>query len=400
MRGHDISVIAGTLPGSPAFERLAGVDVHRVGELGMGALRDRLQRGGFQPGDAEKKQQRSMARRAVKWAHDRVWRNVYWPDSSCLWYPHAVRAGIRLLAGREDAKLVSVSLPFIGQLVGLALHRRYPDMDWLADMGDPFAFADQAPTANPRLYARLNTTAERRVIDGADAVTVTTEALSQRFQKDYPSSVGKVFVVPPVAASLPAGGEPAFPRSSDALRLVYAGTLYSKLRSPKSMFELADALSRSLSDRRVELHILGEVRDAGDAIGAGGSGGFELKLHGPVPRRAAVATMALADALVNVGNTSAYQLPSKGVEYARIGRPVINIVNSPADPSVALFADYPGAITVPAAEAGASGTAERVLRFLGRVPAPPDEAAAAAFQRRFDPATIAAQYETILSQIT
>ena len=58
-------------------------------------------------------------------------------------------------------------------------------------------------------------------------------------------------------------------------------------------------------------------------------------------RAAALAAMQSADALVNVGNATRYQLPSKVVEYAATGKPVVNIVAGDDDSSAAFFRRYP-----------------------------------------------------------
>ena len=53
-----------------------------------------------------------------------------------------------------------------------------------------------------------------------------------------------------------------------------------------------------------------------------------------------------ADFVINLGNQSSHQLPSKCVDYLRSRRPIINIVQSKNDPSVAFFGPYPMLFTL------------------------------------------------------
>jgi glycosyltransferase involved in cell wall biosynthesis len=47
-----------------------------------------------------------------------------------------------------------------------------------------------------------------------------------------------------------------------------------------------------------------------------------------------------ADVLVNLGNDTPYQLPSKVVEYLAAGKPVLNIASRPDDSPAAFFSQY------------------------------------------------------------
>lgn len=54
--------------------------------------------------------------------------------------------------------------------------------------------------------------------------------------------------------------------------------------------------------------------------------------------------LAESDFVVNIGNTTPFQLPSKLVEYAAMGKHIINFTGCPRDSSALFLKNYPGAI--------------------------------------------------------
>ena len=53
-----------------------------------------------------------------------------------------------------------------------------------------------------------------------------------------------------------------------------------------------------------------------------------------------------ADVLINIGNTNPYQEPSKVIEYASTGKPIINITTIDCDSSSVLLEGYPAFLNV------------------------------------------------------
>ncbi len=97
----------------------------------------------------------------------------------------------------------------------------------------------------------------------------------------------------------------------------------------------------------MELHFYGELHDCADCFGRyAESVGREVLLHGPVARAEAYRAMLGADVLLNIGNDTRYQLPSKVVDYASTGGAVINVVRSDEDSSVRFFERYPAVLNL------------------------------------------------------
>jgi hypothetical protein len=70
-----------------------------------------------------------------------------------------------------------------------------------------------------------------------------------------------------------------------------------------------------------------------------------LFFHGVISRREIALALNQADILVNIGNNSALQLPSKIIEYIFYEKPILNFVSIKNDSSLKTMKDYP-ALTI------------------------------------------------------
>ena len=354
-QGHYVDVVCSWMPGQPRAEDLNGVHVYRVGGGAVEALRRRFRKADAHPNVKRSKSRDSDSSSATqnlasfaKWLHDHTWKKVYWPDYACLWYLPALKTAKRLLAMHHYDGLISVSYPFTGHLVGLSLNRSAPQMPWIVDSGDPFCFLERTPTNNYKLYRILNYAYERKIFGRADAIAVTTEPTFEKYAELFPESATKIHVIPPLL-SLETNHTiecSVFPEDQK-IRLVFIGTLYRTIRNPDFLLHLFGNLLQTHLADRLELHFFGNIHDCQDC--------FEpykilldtkIFLHGVVSRDKAFQAMKEADILVNIGNDMPYQLPSKVVEYASTGKPVLNLVKTDEDSSVAFFYPYPASLSL------------------------------------------------------
>jgi glycosyltransferase involved in cell wall biosynthesis len=333
-RGHEVLVIAAWQPGTSAVERENGVTVHRTAwrwtqrlRAGIASARTAPVQGGGSRG------------RWHPFLH-RIWRSVYWPDTSCLWLPAALSAARKAVGDMRPEAVVSVSPTFSAVVAGMRLvGKLQPRPRWLVDLGDPFSFADDAPPNNFRLYGALNYAVERAAFRRADAIAVTTPETRDRYAELFAESATKLQVIPPLVAIAP--GPNREPRG-DRLALVYVGTLYQGIRNPRFMVALLRRLLERPVGRGLELHVYGDVQDCRAAFERNADLlGHRLFVHGAVARQSALEAMRDAGVLVNIGNRTSYQLPSKLVEYAALGKPILNFAGAVQDSSARFLASYP-----------------------------------------------------------
>ncbi len=107
-------------------DRNGKVGIHRVGERAMGRMRLGFGEGAVagRPQSATSGLYHAMVR-AAKAAYDITWKQVYWPDYACLWYPSALAEAKPLCRHKRYDAVITVSHPFTGHLVGLSLKRVY-----------------------------------------------------------------------------------------------------------------------------------------------------------------------------------------------------------------------------------------------------------------------------------
>jgi glycosyltransferase involved in cell wall biosynthesis len=377
--GKRVEIVAIRKPGDARHELRNGVAVYRVGGL-IERLRGAFGRASHRAADSQGGAPARPGRALAAMLYRRTLGRLAWPDYAFDWYPAALaKAGALVDAGAVDA-MVSVSHPFTPHLVGMALKRRRPELRWLADIGDPFSLADEAPLNNRMLYGGLNRRAERRMLELADAAVVTVERCRADYAAAFPAVAGKLAVIPPLLSLPRPRGEatPVFPAAGQHLLCV--GTLYRRLRDPGPLLRLFAALRRRRAD--LHLHFMGDINDCGPCFApwqaelAGA-----LHLHGTVPRDRLAAAMQEADALVNIGNATPYQLPSKLVEYVASGRPILNLATSPEDSATAFLAGYPAALTLATDGDAPAPAVEAALSFLAQPPC----AAAETVQRFLEP---------------
>jgi hypothetical protein len=239
--------------------------------------------------------------------------------------------------------LITVSLPFTAHLLGLAAKRRYPALRWVADIGDPFSMP-AFPLNNTWLYAGANRRLEKKVLEIADASTVTTAALVRTYAEVFgETAVKRMTVIGPLASGPVLPSQPA--AKGERLRIGYFGAMYAPVRTPDAFLDLCNAIQRlrpSWLDA-VELHFYGEVFPE-----------FlprlqrcpAVVLHGLRPRAEARAAMMEMDVLLNLGNQTAFQLPSKTVDYLAAGKPVLNLSYVDGDPFREMFGAWEGLLNL------------------------------------------------------
>jgi len=245
--------------------------------------------------------------------------------------------------------VITVSLPFTGHLVGLLTFRKFQTFGklkpfWLADIGDPFSFQAKSPN-NAFFYQKKNRRIERKILESADALTVTTEATLRKYSEQFgEKSVEKMFVVPPLITNHKSTNHQSTNHQSTnhqsttppITKIGYFGSLYSPTRTPDAFLDL---LTRSFTLRpdlrgRIEVQFYGEVfPEFFEKLKAEPC----IRLHGLCSREAVWAAMQEMDVLLNIGNTTDFQLPSKAVDYLAAGKPVFNLSYVENDPFAAFF---------------------------------------------------------------
>lgn len=338
--GHTVEVVTARLRGCAKESIQEGVRVHRVGfdslkEVVYYYFSGRRARGrvGVPPTKP------GVFARISAWIYRVFWKNIFFPDDACVWYWPARRKVLSMLRQEQPDLLISVSLPFTGHLLGLAAKCRFPELRWLADIGDPFAFRIPPPN-NTLFYSRKNFRLERQVLETADVLSVTTLATLHKYREIFgDAAIRNMQVIPPLLHyNIAEPAKIAANPDAQTIRIGYFGALYSPTRTPDAFLHLLEQTFdlQPTWQQRLEVHFYGEIfPEFYDQLTR-----FPvMRLHGLRPREEVRKAMQDMDILLNIGNATDFQLPSKAVDYLASGKPVLNLRYTENDPFADLFGD-------------------------------------------------------------
>jgi len=425
--GHEVHVVCARRGDCPDESVQNGVQVHRTGfdslkEVAYFLLGTTTGRGRTGAGI----QQTGRAGRAAMWLYRIFWKNIYFPDDACLWYFPARRKVRALLNSLPFDAVVSVSLPFTGHLVGRAAKQQKTGIRWLADIGDPFTIQPK-PLNNALLYGRISRRLERKVLEKADAAVVTNAGAARAYREQFGVLAEKLQVVPPVWQPHPQplpvrrGGldrenrenfvvesQSTLSRNQPTARDVppsppgeglgvgFFGALYAPTRTPDAFLDLLEktyAMRPELRDR-LTVHFYGDVFPEFQEKLNRAPG---VRLHGLRSREDVQVAMQHMHVLVNIGNTTEYQLPSKIVDYLAAGKPVLHLSYVAQDPFLDFWGDTPGLLTLRVRQGRISkADIPRWLAFLQAEHPKPSDTECMERVRNFTVSTVAEAYEALL----
>jgi hypothetical protein len=234
-----------------------------------------------------------------------------------------------LKIGRTDM-LISVGLPFaVHRGTERALNTGLRSAISIADCGDPYY-------DNPnRRLAPYHRWIERRTLSRFDAVTIPTEIARTSYEKAGVDP-SRIRIIPQGFAMDVAMGEPVTRQPHAVVRCAYAGNLYPKIRNPK---KILDHLMRQMVP--LEFHFYLDMSNNENRACLEpylSCSTKKLVVHEPLSREECLRDLRQYDFLVNFRNRSENQLPSKLIDYAMVGRPILDI--SCANPDLAVLDSF------------------------------------------------------------
>lgn len=324
-------------------EEINGVIVHRVGDLSY-RFRSKFEYNG-EATELSRNSLRTRSKKYFKNALKGVFLSLRWPDFAWLWIPRAYYRVNTLLKTYHYDGMYSVALPFSSHVVALFLGKKRKNIPWVSDYGDPFSFVEETPCNNKKLYDQLNSYVEQKVMQSSKKISVTTIETAQEYMKHLVVDEDRFELIPPLVRGIILGQIKKKTKvNQNTINLVYAGTLYTKIRNPKYLLELLAAVQKRNLSRKVIIHFYGSINDCANE--------FELYkeaindwifIHGIINREDLLKVYENTDVLVNIGNATSYQAPSKVIEYLSTGLPIFNIASISKDSSLPLLQSYPAA---------------------------------------------------------
>ena len=130
---------------------------------------------------------------------------------------------------------------------------------------------------------------------------------------------------------------------SETNLIVYAGTLYKKLRNP----EFACRLFNEIRDQREFKLVFMGTGDCDDIMGEVKERmGYSFDYLGSQPHHVASEYLQKARYLLSIGNAESSMVPSKIYEYMATGKPIIHVYSYDYDPCIAPLCEYGNALLI------------------------------------------------------
>lgn len=149
--------------------------------------------------------------------------NFFLPDARRGWNKYAIEAASKLIENNKIDVILTTSPPHSSQLIGLKLKEKY-GLPWIADLRDPWTdiyyYKDMYPTW---LAKKIDSRYERRVLENADKVIVTSENTKHLFLQKSKKIRPKDIVILPNGFDLE--DFPVIIPSNKAFTISYTGTI-------------------------------------------------------------------------------------------------------------------------------------------------------------------------------
>lgn len=122
--------------------------------------------------------------------------NFFLPDPRRGWNKYALAKARQIIETEGITTIVTTSPPHSTQLIGLELKKQYPNINWVADLRDPWTDIYYNNDLYPTFWAKKRNLAyERSVLEGADKVITVSEDCKRLFAEKA-DIAEKVAVVP------------------------------------------------------------------------------------------------------------------------------------------------------------------------------------------------------------
>lgn len=223
--------------------------------------------------------------------------------------------------------MISVAVPYpVHWGVAKARKARHRIADiWVADCGDPY-MGDTTDSFRKLFYFKY---IEKWFCRKADYITVPFDGAVSAY---YPEFHHKIRIIPQ-GIRLDDLDIPGYRKTTPYPVFAYAGGFIPGKRDPR-------ALLQHLAECGRDFRFIIYTSQDGMLLPFKNTLGERMEIRSNIPREKLLTVLAGMDFLINFDNNTTTQLPSKLIDYAITGRPVLNIKSGSDFSQLARFMDY------------------------------------------------------------
>ena len=123
--------------------------------------------------------------------------NFFLPDPRLGWNNYAFKKASELIETEGIRHIITTSPPHSTQLVGLRLKKKYPEINWIADLRDPWTDIYYYDLFYPTFISRaVDSGYERRVLKNADSIITVGKSLLDSFISKGNKIRNKTVIIP------------------------------------------------------------------------------------------------------------------------------------------------------------------------------------------------------------
>lgn len=122
--------------------------------------------------------------------------NFFLPDPRRGWNKFAFKKACELIEREGIKNVITTSPPHSTQLIGLKLKMKYPSLEWVADLRDPWTDIYYYRQFYPTVFSRaIDDNYERKVLKNADQIITVGESLKKLFASKIKGLENKTTVI-------------------------------------------------------------------------------------------------------------------------------------------------------------------------------------------------------------
>ncbi len=242
--------------------------------------------------------------------------------------------------------VISVSNTIFTQLASLRFKKKHPILKWISFFYDPYSehYIYYKYKLFKSLWKHLNRKKEQEIYNNTDAVLLSSE-LYKFVPEHFTISKEKCFPLLYPLQQLQSHSSNEVKGLTSVCKLIFAGMFYKKIRNP----EFALSTISQIEDVQFDMFVgSGECEDIIERYNKSNIHREQFVNH----ERYVAMICNEYDVLVNIGNASTLQAPSKMLELLSTGKPILNFYFS-KDSQYEMIEKYPLGINVSNYEEGA-----------------------------------------------
>jgi glycosyltransferase involved in cell wall biosynthesis len=122
--------------------------------------------------------------------------NFFLPDPRRGWNKYAFKKACELIESGNITHVITTSPPHSTQLIGLKIKKKYPGINWIADLRDPWTDIYYYNLFYPTFISKLIDSAyEKKVLNKADKIVTVGSSLKALFSSKLSGAENKITVI-------------------------------------------------------------------------------------------------------------------------------------------------------------------------------------------------------------